>query len=145
MDFLVTSISGFLALSLILIALVFPYALRRRMRKAGPRAAAVWRWIRVHSWIGYAALALSLLHMYVSMGAGMARYVNGLGLSLATLGLLLIFVQLALGLSLNSADPISRRPLRGVHFVAMLGIVIFVVLHLALNSMMLRLFLSRIA
>lgn len=136
MAMFITSVSGFLALFLILIGVTLPYVLRWQARRSGNDAALIWGRIRVHSWIGYAVLVLVLLHMYVSMGAGMARFTSTLGLNLATLGLLLIFAQLALGLSLTSADTTGRRVIRRVHFAVMLGILAIVSLHLALNSIL---------
>lgn len=136
MDMLITSASGFFALFLMLVGLALPYVFRRQARQSGDDAARVWGRIRVHSWIGYAILVVTLVHMYVAMGAGMARFTSALGLDLATVGLLLIFAQLAVGLSLTNAEPAARRAIRRVHFAVMLGILAIVFLHLALNSIL---------
>lgn len=136
MNFLVISISGFLALFLIVIALTLPYVLRRQMRSAGAHGSVIWQRIWVHSWIGYAILGLTIAHMYISMGAGMARFANALGLNIATLGLLLILGQVVIGLNLNGAEANSRRLLRRLHFMVMLGICCTVFLHLTLNSVL---------
>lgn len=138
MDLLFTSATGFFALFLILIGLALPYVLRWQARRAGSDAARVWRRIRVHSWIGYTVLVVALAHMYVSLGAGMARFTSAIGLNFATVGLLLIFAQLALGLRLTSADPIGRRGIRRIHLVVMLAILATVLLHLALNSILVK-------
>lgn len=124
MAFLFTSISGFLALFMLLLTLAVPYLLRKRMR-----------W---HYWIGYLILALTSAHMWVSMRAGMARGSNALGLDLATLGLLLILFQVMLGLSLKDADAVSRAGVRRMHFALMLGIVAIALAHFGLNSALLR-------
>ncbi|MGH8377761.1 MAG: hypothetical protein ACRER7_02300 [Gammaproteobacteria bacterium] len=137
MGFLITSISGFLALFLILFTLVLPYVLRWQMRR-GDVWTAAWQRMKLHYWIGYAVLILTILHMYVSMGAGLAHRTSTLGLDLATLGLLLILIQVALGISLRSANATGRLRLRRMHFVIMAGIVMIVLVHLALNSVLIQ-------
>lgn len=134
----IASVSGFLALFLIAITLSLPYILRRQMRAAGVQASAVWQRMRAHYWIGYLILALTMLHMYVSMGTGMLRDTGALGIDLASFGLLLIFVQVALGMSLERSAGKRRAPLRRLHFVLMLGIVGLILMHIALNSILLH-------
>ena len=138
MAFLITSISGFLAFFLVLITLMLPYILRRQARAACGQAAAVWQRMKIHSWIGYTILALVTLHMYVSMGSGMLRYTSVSGINLATVGLLLIFAQVALGMSLERARGNRRPSLRRLHFVLMLGIVVLILAHVVMNSALLH-------
>lgn len=134
----ITSTSGFLILLLIVITLTLPYTLRRQMRAAGMQVSTVWQRMKTHYWIGYAILALTLLHMYVSMGSGMLRRTNTLGIDLAVLGLLMIFAQVALGMNLERAGGRRRRSLRKLHFALMLGIVSVILLHVALNGILLQ-------
>lgn len=141
MGFLIVSISGFLALFLILFTLALPYVLRAQARRGGSRAIAAWQRMHLHYWIGYAVLTLSVVHMYMAMGAGVAHRTNMLGLDLATLGLLLILVQVMLGVGLHSAGSSARSGLRRLHFVIMTGIVATVLAHLVLNSFLLQEFL----
>ncbi len=138
MAFLITSISGFLAFSLVLITLMLPYILRRQVRAAGVPAAAVWRRMKIHAWIGYTILTLVTLHMYISMGSGMLRHTSVSGINLATLALLLIFAQVALGMRLERARGNCRLSLRRLHFVLMLGIVVLILAHLVMNSALLH-------
>jgi thiosulfate reductase cytochrome b subunit len=138
MAFLITSISGLLAFFLVLITLMLPYILRRQVRTAGGQAAAVWQRMKIHAWIGYAILALVTLHMYISMGSGMLRQTSVSGINLATLALLLIFVQVGLGMSLERASGKRRPSLRRLHFVLMLGIVVLTLAHLVMNSALLH-------
>lgn len=143
MGFLITSISGFLALFLVLFTLVLPYVLRAQARRGGSRAIAAWQRMHLHYWIGYAVLTLSVTHMYVAMGAGVAHRTSMFGLDLATLGLLLILAQVMLGVGLRSAGSSVRSGLRRLHFVTMTGIVAMLLAHLALNSVLLQQFLAR--
>lgn len=141
MGFLIISISGFLALFLILFTVALPYVLRAQARRGGSRAIAAWQRMRLHYWIGYVVLMLSVMHMYLAMGAGVAHRTSMLGLDLATLGLLLILTQVMLGVGLRNASTSSRPGLRRLHFVIMTGIVAMVLAHLALNSVLIREFL----
>lgn len=141
MGFLITSISGFLALFLVLLTLALPYVLRAQARRGGSQAVAAWQRMHLHYWIGYAVLTFSVVHMYVAMGAGVAHRTNIFGLDLATLGLLLILVQVMLGVGLRTAGSSIRSGLRRLHFVIMTGIVAMVLAHLALNSVLMREFL----
>lgn len=141
MRFLITSISGFLALFLILFTLILPYVQRRPMHRGDAQAVTAWQRMKLHYWIGYTVLALTVLHMYVSMGAGLAHRTSTLGLDLATLGLLLILIQVVLGMSLRSASATGWLRLRRMHFVIMVGIVAIVLVHLFLNSAVLQEFL----
>lgn len=138
MVFLITSVSGFVTLFLVLLTLALPYVLRARARAAGSHMAAISRRMQAHYWIGYAILALTTLHMFLSMQAGMARGTSALGLDLASLGLLLIALQVMLGINLKAVAGIGKTGLRRVHFVTMLAIVALVAVHLALNSALLQ-------
>ena len=138
MAFLITSVSGFASLLLVLLTLALPYVLRAQARGAGSQAAAIWQRMQAHYWIGYAILALTSLHMFLSMQAGMARGTSALGLELASLGLLLIALQVMLGINLKEATGIGKTGLRRVHFVTMLAIVASIAVHLTLNSALLQ-------
>lgn len=121
--FLVTSISGFFAVFLLGFTIALPYLLRRRGRKG----------MALHYCIGYLIFLVLLVHMLVSMQAGMARGTSLTGLDLASLALLLVMLQVMLGTTLIRGGQ-QLRPLRLVHFAMMFGIVALATLHLALNS-----------
>lgn len=127
--FLVTSVSGFFAGFLVLYTAALPYLLRRLRPVAGGMA--------LHYCIGYLIFGVLLLHMFVSMQAGMARGADLTGLNLATGALLLVMLQVMLGTTLM-AGGVKARPLRVLHFSLMLGIVGLSAAHIALNSALLR-------
>jgi thiosulfate reductase cytochrome b subunit len=123
--FLATT-SGYFALFLIGFTIALPYYLRSSARP-----------IRVHYLVGYAILFLILFHMTVSMTAGIAPGTNLVGIDVATAALLLVVIQVALGLTLRGARQ-NRRGLTRLHFAVMLGIVAFVLVHVFLNSPLIR-------
>lgn len=141
MGFLITSLSGFLALFLILFTLLLPYILRRQMQRSGAQAVAAWQCMKLHYWIGYAVLMLVVVHMYASMGAGVVHSTSALGIDLATLGLLLVLIQVVLGINLRNARAVVRPRLRRMHFAVMTGIIVTVSVHLVLNSALIQILL----
>src|SRR5260370_41523964 len=68
------------------------------------------------------------------MSAGLAGRVNAAGLYLATVALFLIFVQVSLGRRLSWPKLSMRGVVRRWHFWVVVGIVAFVLGHIALNS-----------
>jgi len=137
--FLITSISGFFAAFLVVFTAVLPYLLRRRTGLGGASAPACGslRGMGLHYCIGYLVFGVLLLHMLVSMQAGMARGVSLTGLNLATLALLLVMLQVVLGTTLMAGGP-KARPFKTAHVAILLGIVVLSAAHLALNSTLLR-------
>ena len=129
--FLVTSISGFFAAYLVLCTATLPYLLRR-LRPAG-RA----RGMTLHYCLGYLIFGVLMLHMLVSMQAGMARGADLTGLNLATTALFVVMLQVVLGTTLMAGGP-KTGGLKRVHGVLMLGIVTLSALHVALNSALLQ-------
>jgi hypothetical protein len=99
-------LSGWLAFSLIPVTAVAGWSLRRFVR--GSLAARM----RPHFALGYAALALALLHLSSYMGA--MRGANASGLWFATLATLALVLQALLGSNLQSPG-LYRLPLRRWH------------------------------
>lgn len=130
--FLFTSISGYLTLLLLGFTALLPYLVRRR----GQAAGGVMK-MGLHYCIGYAIFVVVLLHMLVSMQAGMARGANLTGLNLASVAFLLIMIQVVLGITLKDRGG-RARPLKMLHFATMAGIVLLTCMHVALNNMLLR-------
>jgi hypothetical protein len=128
--FLVTSISGFFTAFLVGFTVCLPYLLRRQAALAGqtPRFG-------LHYCVGYTIVMVLLLHMFVSMQAGMARGTSLTGLNIATLALLLVTVQVFLGVTLIGK---KQRGLRAWHFLVMTAIVALAAMHVVLNSVLLR-------
>ena len=133
--FLITSISGFFAVFLVVFTASLPYLLRRRARTGN--APVPLRRMGLHYCIGYLIFGVLFLHMLVSMQAGMARGASLTGLNLATVAFLLVMLQVVLGMTLMAGGP-KARPFKVVHFAIMLGIVALSAAHLALNSVLLR-------
>ena len=129
--FLVTSISGFFAGYLVLYTALLPYLLRRLRAAGGPRG------MTLHYCIGYLVFGVLMVHMFVSMQAGMAKGADLTGLNLATGALFLVMLQVMLGTTLMAGGP-KARALRAVHFSLMLGIVGLSVVHVARNSALLH-------
>lgn len=128
--FLVTSISGFFAAYLVLYTAALPYLLRR-LGPAGGRGG-----MSLHYCIGYLIFGVLMLHMLVSMQAGMARGADLTGLNLATAALFLVMLQVLLGTTLMAGGPKSW-PLRTIHFSLMVGILALSGLHIVLNGALL--------
>lgn len=63
----------------------------------------------------------------------MAR-TNSLGLYLATLALMLLFLQIAMGLALQQRSLPERRSVRSWHFWTMAGVVVLVGGHIWMNG-----------
>ena len=135
--FLVTSISGFFAAFLVLYTTALPYLLRRLR----PVTGGVRR-MTLHYCIGYLIFGVLLLHMFVSMQAGMAKGADLTGLNLATGALFLVILQVMLGTTLTAGGQ-RVRPLRRIHFALMLGIVVLSASHIALNSNLVQQFIVR--
>ena len=85
-------------------------------------------------WVLMVLLIATILYPFLLMSAGLAGRVNAAGLYLATVALLLIFVQVLLGRRLRWPKLSLRRVVRRWHFWVMVGIVVFVLGHIALNS-----------
>jgi hypothetical protein len=126
--FLVTSVSGFFAIYLVVFTACLPYLVRRLRAPGGALQG-----MGLHYCIGYLVFGVLMLHMLVSMMAGMARGADLMGLNLATLALLLVMLQVMLGTTLLAGGRKSR-PLKALHLACMAGIVGLAVLHVALNS-----------
>ena len=138
--FFVTSASGFFAFYLVVFSACLPY-LVRRPKWIRPAPAGALQGMGLHYCIGYLVFGVLMLHMLVSMMAGMARGTSLKGLNLATLALLLVMLQVMLGTTLLAGGRKSRS-LKALHLACMAGIVGLAVLHVALNSALVHGFFS---
>jgi hypothetical protein len=132
------SATGWIAVVVTVFEIVLPYLLRRVSLSQPPALSQVlpstylermWP----HYGLGYVLVALSLVHAFTVM-AGPLGHTNASGIWAATGALLLLFLQLSLGLYLQSSSATSRRLLKRCHFWVMLAIVGFLALHIALNA-----------
>jgi len=116
---------------LLVATILYPFLLRSGM--LGPVQPFLKR-MRFHYWLGYSIAGILLIHVLVSMSAGLANRTSALGLDLATVALLLIVGQVMLGRQLSWPKLSMRRLVRRWHFWVMIGIVALVLGHVALNS-----------
>lgn len=127
----ITSATGWLLMVLLVATIIYPFLLRSGM--LGPVQPFLKR-MRLHYWLGYSIAGIVLVHLWIPMSAGLAGRVNAIGLYLASIALLLIFVQVSLGRRLSWPKLARRRVVRRWHFWVMLVVVAFVLGHIALNS-----------
>ena len=131
LSYYVTSATGWLMIVLLIVIIIYPFLLRSGM--LGPVQPFLKR-MRFHYWLGYSTAALVIIHAWIPMSSRLAGDVNPLGLDLATVALMLVFVQVMLGRSLSWPKLSARRLVRRWHFWIMIGIVGFVLAHIVLNS-----------
>jgi hypothetical protein len=136
--FFYTSTLGWLASILLGAGILLPYLLRRTAlsqwlgtaRSEKPYLQRMW----AHYCIGYLVALLALMHAWIPMQAGGARGANMAGLWIATVSLILLFLQSVLGLGLKANVSPDRQCNRRIHYWVMLGIVLTVAAHIWLNG-----------
>jgi hypothetical protein len=138
-SYTITSATGWIMMILLVATIIYPFLLRSGL--LGPVQPFLKR-MRLHYWLGYSITGLMLVHLWIPMSAGLAGKVNAIGLDLATVAMFLVFAQVALGSQLSRPKLSVRRVVRRWHFWVMLGIVIFVLSHVALNSPTIQLVVS---
>lgn len=131
LSYAITSATGWVMIVLLVATILYPFLLRSGI--LGPVQPFLKR-MRFHYWLGYSIAGIVLVHVLVPMSAGLAGLTNVLGLDLATVALFLIFGQVVLGRQLSWPQLSMRRVVRRWHFWVMIGIVAFVLGHVALNS-----------
>lgn len=131
LSYAITSATGWVMIVLLVATILYPFLLRSGM--LGPVQPFLKR-MRFHYWLGYSPASFLLVHVVASMSDGLANRTSALGLDLATGALLLIVGQVMLGRQLSWPKLSMRRVARRWHFWVMIGIVAFVLGHLALNS-----------
>ena len=134
--YLIGSFAGRVATLLCGLVVALPYLLRRNRLSRGlglaqEHASPYLRRLWPHFWVGYAILALSVVHAGTVMGA-MGR-ANGIGIMAATGAFFLLLFEIALGLNLKDARLGTRQPVRRLHFWTMVGFAAALGLHLWLN------------
>jgi hypothetical protein len=132
------SATGWIAVILTGFEIVLPYLIRRvslfqppALSQIPPSTYLERMW--PHYWLGYVLVALSLVHAFAVMAAPLG-HTNAAGIWAATGALLLLFLQVSLGLYLQSSTAFSRRLLKRCHFGVMLAIVGVLALHIALST-----------
>ncbi len=131
-----TSLTGWVLMALLSATGMLPFMIRlRSARKSG--AAEFRSCRRLHYWLGYAIALISFVHAWMPMSAGWGVRFNAAGLYSATGGWFVIYAQVLLGRALRSSSE-SRSLLRRCHFWVMVIIVTLVILHVALNGMIVQ-------
>ncbi len=138
--FAITSVTGWLMMVLLVATIIYPFLLRAGL--LGPVQPFLQR-MRLHYWWGYAIGCLLLVHLWVSMSGGLARVVNTLGLYLATVAMFLVGIQIVLGRRLSWPKLAQRQLVRRWHFKIMLGLVVFILGHVVLDSALFQVLLTR--
>ena len=136
----ITSVTGWLLIVLLIVTILYPFLLRRGL--LGPVQPFLQR-MRLHYWLGYGIAGIVLIHAWIPMSARFAGQVNATGLYLGTGALLLIFLQVMIGRNLSWPKLSLRRVVRGWHFWVMIGMVVFVLGHVVLDSTMIRMLVAR--
>jgi hypothetical protein len=136
--YFVGSATGWIAVILMVFEIVLPYLIRRVSLSQPPTlsqtpASTYLGRMWPHYWLGYALVALALVHAFAVMEGPVGR-ANAEGIWAATGALLLLFLQVSLGLYLQSRRATSRRLVKRCHFWGRLAAVGFLVLHIGLNG-----------
>lgn len=127
-EYLWGALSGWAAVLIFASGLAMPYLLRR-MAGETPYLRRMWP----HYWLGYLAFFVSFAHSWFAMSSGNLRGMNMPGVWLATLALLVMLWQIAVGLLLRNPTQSNRRVLRRTHFWTMASVAGLIVAHIALN------------
>jgi hypothetical protein len=121
-----SDILAWIALGLLPLSALIGWFLRRK--RSGRFAARM----RPHFVLGYAALALALLHMAMSMGASGGA--NAGGIWFATIALAGLGLQAFIGTNLQSPGA-YRLTLRRWHTLVFWGVLLLAIGHIALNAL----------
>ena len=128
-DYLQAAFSGWGAVALFGSGLAMPYLLRKTRGANTPYLRRMWP----HFWLGYLAFLASLAHAWFTMRGGNMRGINAAGVWIATVALLIMLWQIAVGLMLRDPAQSNRRALRRTHFLTMALVTGLIVVHVTLN------------
>jgi len=131
--FVWTAGAGWTAVILSLILIALPYWFRRHPIRAGAQPMVHLRRLRPHFWLAYLLVGLSLVHAYLVMGPAMVR-ADRIGVFAATLAFCVLFLQVLLGLYLQTQAISLRRTVQRWHFVGMLCFAAMVAAHVWRNG-----------
>jgi hypothetical protein len=128
LTFIGTAFSGWIAAIAFVAAALLAIALRELRFTAIPGLGTM----RTHYALGFAVPAIAFIHAWIPMATGRAGGFERVGLWIATLALLLLFVQMTLGMSLRSSSS-GARGLRRVHIGMMIGVAALIATHITLD------------
>jgi cytochrome b561 len=127
--YLQTAVSGWAGVILFGSGLAMPYLKRRTPGAKTPFLRRMWP----HYRLGYLVFFVSFAHAWLAMRSGNMRVINSAGVRIATIALLIMLWQIAVGLMLRNPAQSSRRPLRRTHFWTMALVAGLIVVHIAVN------------
>jgi len=129
---------GWISTALLAAAIAIPYlssVLVRGSRRAdGSSSPTPLLPLWPHYWLAVILASVSLWHAWPALRAGHILPSLTNGLWLATIALVLLVIQLAVGAALRYLGPGPSALVRRAHFVLMTAIVILVLAHIWLNS-----------
>ncbi len=128
-DYLRTAFSGWASVLLFGSGLALPFLLRRTPAARTPFLRRMWP----HYWLGYLTLLVSFVHAWLAMSRGNMRGVDLAGVWIATVALLVILWQVAVGFMLSDPAQPQRRTLRRIHFWTMMLVAGLIVAHVVRN------------
>jgi hypothetical protein len=128
-NYLQTALSGWSGVALFGSGLAMPYLLRRTRGAKTSYLRRMWP----HFWLGYLAFLVSFVHAWFTMRSGNMRGINAAGVWIATIALLIMLWQIAVGLMLRNPTQSNRRGLRRTHFWTMTLVAGLIAVHVALN------------
>lgn len=120
---------GWLSLFLLAVVIALPYL---------STAGAVLRRMTFHYWLAPLVALGSFVHAWIPMASHRTPRTNYTGLWIATVALGLMLVQIGMGWALRYKGRSTAKALRRTHFAMMLGITALVLVHLWMNSPVLR-------
>ena len=124
-----TRVIGWLSLFLLAVVIALPYV---------STAGTAPRRMTFHYWLAPLVPLGSFVHAWIPMASHHMPRTNYTGLWIATVALGLMLLQIGMGWALRNAGRSTAKLLRRTHFALMLGITALVLVHLWMNSQLLR-------
>jgi hypothetical protein len=128
-NYLQSAFSGWAAVLLFGTGVAMPFLLHNSLRSSKPFLRRMWP----HYWLGYLTFFASFAHSWMAMSSGDMKGVDVPGVWIATLALLVILWQVAIGLLLRDPSQSSRRALRRAHFWTMMLVAVLIFVHVSRN------------
>jgi hypothetical protein len=128
LTFIGTAFSGWMAAIAFVAAALLAITLREFRFAAIPGFGTM----RTHYALGFGVPAIAFIHAWIPMATGRAGSFERIGLWIATLALLLLFVQMMLGMSLRSSSS-GGGGLRRIHIGMMVVLAALILTHITLD------------
>jgi cytochrome b561 len=128
-EYLRTAFTGWASAILFGSGLALPYLIRRTPKPSTPFLRRMWP----HYWLGYLTLLAAFSHAWLAMSGGNMPGIDIPGVWIATVALLTIMWQVAVGFMLKHPAQPQRRALRRTHFWTMMLVAGLIVAHVIRN------------